>query len=397
MNEAFYLYLKNTIAPPSAAFINTELCRFFDTVFPHSHCEIYTRTAVMKTSVTCRALTQQAIQSGKYTFCAIDNIGYLSMPLFDEHSENACVLWVQNLPCTLTPEEEMLCVVELKDVLEKQLCEVFTKEKVQIPPHFISTLSYNMQMPLTVASAAVQLLQLKLEEANETLYKKEYKSKILTIRHAMQNAICGTNNFLKMQWLDAQKQIPILSPIELYGFFEDYCDFLEPLCKLRELKLETSCTLRAPMLFPCNEPILKWLFNELISNAIAHTSRGGTLSVCAEITDDAVCFIFKDTGVGISEENLPHIYEKFWQADTEPSTHPYGTGLGLYIAKKYTHLLGGTIEIISTKNVGTTVRLALPTQHVPSSQEVVQSVSRAALRHERYDAFLERMENFIMI
>ena len=98
----------------------------------------------------------------------------------------------------------------------------------------------------------------------------------------------------------------------------------------------------------------------VISNAINYTNKGGkvTLSVGAEGND--VFFKIADTGIGISQEDLPRVFERFFRVDKARSRAAGGTGLGLAIAKGYVEAHGGTINIESTVGVGTTINIVLP-------------------------------------
>jgi signal transduction histidine kinase len=92
------------------------------------------------------------------------------------------------------------------------------------------------------------------------------------------------------------------------------------------------------------------IVTNLIENAIKYTLPGGTVAVFAAAQDSAVRIDFKDTGVGISENDLPHIFERFYRCDRSRSQG--GVGLGLSLVKAYTESLNGTIDVESTLNQG---------------------------------------------
>ena len=103
------------------------------------------------------------------------------------------------------------------------------------------------------------------------------------------------------------------------------------------------------------------VLGNLLSNAFKFTPHGGTVELILEpMDDDAVLMRVHDTGAGIPPEQLPRIFEKFYQADNQRSARAAGSGLGLAIAKQIVEAHGGSILCESTPGVGTTFSIALP-------------------------------------
>src|SRR5215216_1261110 len=112
----------------------------------------------------------------------------------------------------------------------------------------------------------------------------------------------------------------------------------------------------------------------LLDNAIKYTPDGGSVTVRMEEEDGGVALAVSDTGVGISEDQLPLIFERFYRADSARGEE--GTGLGLSIARQIAEAHGGTIEVRSKVGVGSTFVLALPTQKpgpIPLTREIQDS------------------------
>jgi signal transduction histidine kinase len=104
------------------------------------------------------------------------------------------------------------------------------------------------------------------------------------------------------------------------------------------------------------------VLGNLLSNAFKFTPHGGSVELRLEPVDHAVLMEVHDTGAGIPPEQLPHIFEKFYQADNQRSARASGAGLGLAIAKQIVEAHGGTISCESTPGVGTTFSIVLPVQ-----------------------------------
>jgi signal transduction histidine kinase len=104
------------------------------------------------------------------------------------------------------------------------------------------------------------------------------------------------------------------------------------------------------------------VLGNLLSNAFKFTPRGGTVSLSFEAADSGVRIAVQDTGAGIPKDQLPRIFDKFYQADNQRAAGAAGTGLGLAIAKQIVDAHGGTITCDSTQGVGTTFTITLPTR-----------------------------------
>lgn len=102
----------------------------------------------------------------------------------------------------------------------------------------------------------------------------------------------------------------------------------------------------------------------IVDNACKYTPDGGSVSVTTRRSRDRVVIDVSDTGVGIPEEDLPNVFERFYRSDTSRSQETGGFGLGLAIAKHIVDVSGGTISVTSTVGSGTTFQISLPRQRV---------------------------------
>lgn len=105
---------------------------------------------------------------------------------------------------------------------------------------------------------------------------------------------------------------------------------------------------------------LRQAIGNLISNAIRHTGRGGSVGLLSFVVGDEVIIEVADTGTGIDPDDLPRLFERFWRAEKSRSRHAGGSGLGLSIVLQLAHAHGGTITVTSTPGVGSVFALRLP-------------------------------------
>jgi two-component system heavy metal sensor histidine kinase CusS len=99
----------------------------------------------------------------------------------------------------------------------------------------------------------------------------------------------------------------------------------------------------------------------LISNALAHCSQGGIVSLSARRQDKQICVEVRDTGTGIAAVALPHVFDRFFRADPARSRNSGGVGLGLAIVQQIAFMHGGQVKIDSHPGAGTKVSILLPT------------------------------------
>jgi two-component Ni(II)/redox sensor kinase NrsS len=109
-----------------------------------------------------------------------------------------------------------------------------------------------------------------------------------------------------------------------------------------------------------NESQLYRLFSNLIANAIQYSNLNGTVSISLMLQDrDAIAQI-RDKGIGIAEQDLPHIFDRFYRVNSDRSRTTGGSGLGLAIAKAIVHKHRGNIQVISELGKGSEFIIYLP-------------------------------------
>jgi signal transduction histidine kinase len=112
---------------------------------------------------------------------------------------------------------------------------------------------------------------------------------------------------------------------------------------------------------------LNQILINIINNACKYTDRG-SIEIGYSIKGDQLHFYVKDTGIGISEEQQEHLFERFMQVTLNNTPKREGTGLGLAITKTYLKMMGGNIQVRSTPNVGSTFSFYLPIEFVKEDE-----------------------------
>ncbi|WMW23887.1 ATP-binding protein [Methanolobus sediminis] len=124
-----------------------------------------------------------------------------------------------------------------------------------------------------------------------------------------------------------------------------------------ELKTEYS----SPLPFICgNSTYLKQVFSHILENALKFTPPDGLITVVASHEDKNIRIIVRDTGIGISKDEMPHIFKRFYQVDGSLTRRYGGNGLGLYLCKSVVEAHGGSIYAVSEVGKGTEIHVLLP-------------------------------------
>ena len=175
-----------------------------------------------------------------------------------------------------------------------------------------------------------------------------------------------------------------IRPIDLPAFVQELALSFEALAQQNQIDFQVETSPNMPLSIMGDADRLNEVIGNLLSNAFKFTPRGGRISLRAVPgrPDDQVVIEVCDTGVGIPEDQLPKVFEKFYQVENEAQPLSVGSGLGLAIAQEIVEAHGGTIAAESEVGEGTTFRVVLPvaypqtavrSPHVPSdSHEAVR-------------------------
>ena len=153
------------------------------------------------------------------------------------------------------------------------------------------------------------------------------------------------------------------APVNLADCLHDACKDGQILAEAKQLKLAENIDAQ-DLFVEGDSHALRRLFLILIDNAVKYTPPGRSVSVGLRQSNGSAVSEFRDTGIGISAEDLPHIFDRFYRADKARSREFGGVGLGLSIARWVAEAHGGSIEVQSTLAAGSIFRVFLPLLHV---------------------------------
>ena len=235
---------------------------------------------------------------------------------------------------------------------------------------FLNRMSHDIRTPLNGI-----LGMLDIAQKNETNPKAllECHEKMRTAAFHLKALV---NDVLDMQRMETDRFFLEQIPFDIREILDNCWSMLEAQASRLDITLKKikPGSLKYPYLI--GSPLhIRQIFMNLLSNAIKYNKPGGSISVHAKIIRQVhqnviYKFIISDTGIGISPEFQKHIFEPFAQEDTGARTIYKGTGLGMAIVHRLVQEIGGTIQLKSEKNVGSTFTLILPftiDEHQPSA------------------------------
>lgn len=234
-------------------------------------------------------------------------------------------------------------VVILYDITEMKNIEKIKKD-------FVVNISHELRTPLTAIKGFVETLEEEIDEKN-----RHY---VDIIRKHTDRLINIVKDLLTLSELEEKGTTLELEEVHLGNMMERVFKIFDPQMRekklMRELKVEDALPFIKADSFK-----LEQAFVNLIDNAVKYTEQG-KITLSLKQRDNQVMIEVEDTGIGIPDEHIPRIFERFYVVDKSRSKRLGGTGLGLSIVKHIVHLHNGTIDVKSTPNQGTTFSITLP-------------------------------------
>jgi signal transduction histidine kinase len=204
--------------------------------------------------------------------------------------------------------------------------------------------SHDLRNPLGSIVFSAALLDRATIDGEEGERVRKSAQTILRSADRMTRLIADLLDFAQIQ---VGKLAVELMPQDVEGLIRDSVEILRPLAATKDLKGVASAGLQVR----CDRERVLQILSNLVGNAIKFTPDGGSIFIEAQDTGREVRFSVRDTGQGISEEALPRIFDRFWQAQRK---HRAGIGLGLSIAKGLVEAHGGRLYVESKLGAGTT-------------------------------------------
>jgi signal transduction histidine kinase len=260
------------------------------------------------------------------------------------------------LPKPFTPDELRIIVRRALERRKLALeAETLRREKKLMEENFITMVSHQLRSPLVAIQQYFEVILAgmagRVDEAQ--------KSMILRARERLEGLLQLINDWLDMARIIRGQIVDKLKPIALDNLLEKQVEFMKPLAQEYGVRLELRSPGKESRVLGDGQS-LEQAFSNLINNAIKYNKPGGSVTVSLREDDGALVVDVADTGIGISHEHLPLIFDQFYRVSRREDQKVRGTGLGLAIAKKIVEAHNGTIEVASEPGEGSTFSVRLP-------------------------------------
>ena len=218
---------------------------------------------------------------------------------------------------------------------------------------FTSDASHELRTPIAIIRATAEIALRR--ERSET----DYRRSLQRIEIESERMTQLLEDLLFLARSEAPAVLAKMAPVDLRTIVADVCTEIEPLAAKKGVSLRSTLC-EGDLALIGREPALRRLVLVLLDNALKYTLEGGTIEVRAQCRQQNVVLSVHDSGIGIPEDALPHIFERFFRADASRSRESGGYGLGLAIAQTIARQHSGFIVAESVINAGSEFRVVLP-------------------------------------
>lgn len=261
------------------------------------------------------------------------------------------VVWIITLLRRFDLQEIMTKNQQMLALKDQQMNLELETRKTTLLRHFIQDISHDLKTPISVIKTSLYILQRQVPA--------EHHNRLTLIDQQAEYLNQIIEDLISMSRLDEITALEMY-PVDINAMLMDICKQLTVTLQDKNHTLKVAY---ADGLMPIlgDEPELRRCFLNLIQNAIAYTPEGGTITVKSSVDGKYIQVDIEDTGIGISEDELPLVFERFYRVDKARTlTHHGGSGLGLAIVNRVVELHHGEINVTSTPDQGSIFSVRLP-------------------------------------
>ena len=234
----------------------------------------------------------------------------------------------------------------------------------QAKTEFLSRMSHELRTPLNAVLGFSQLLK---SEAGDSLSERQ-SAQLASIHQAGWHLLALINDVLDVSLIEAGRLEVNPSAVPLTGLLDDVLALLRTSADRQGVVMH-ALYLGQPPAQVWGDPVrVRQVLLNVVSNAVKYNRPGGSVSLSVALSAREVCVQVSDTGLGMTSEQLAHLYEPFNRLGREQG-HIEGTGIGMALTRQLVQLMQGTIEVDSTPELGSTVRVTLPAVHAAPAAE----------------------------
>jgi len=256
--------------------------------------------------------------------------------------------------------DKPLNLLQLETAVEKSLARRRLKEEVaglkqldRYKSNFLSLISHKLRTPITAISLFLQNVEKGVYDPDDEVFRRNIK----LVNNEVEYLGRLVSDLLSFSQVMEGNESLNLEPCDLNGIITEIVNELQ-----RREGITTEFTASPVPLLHLDRSKITFAFQQIIENAYKFTGDAGCVSIALCSAGDTVRMAVTDTGIGIARQELAKVFEKFYQADPDNAGKVRGFGLGLFYARELVRRHGGSIDIDSEPQRGSTVTVTLPLQ-----------------------------------
>lgn len=250
-----------------------------------------------------------------------------------------------------------ICFNRMADTLVDNMKEIQKTDRLR--RELVANVSHDLRSPIASIQGYLETIQMK----GESITKEELHNYFDTVLSNTKKLNRLIDDLFELSKLDAEEVTPNLEHVSMAELIQDLVQQFRPIAEKKGVKLEAEFPKKPNVLIEADISLMNRALTNLIDNAIQHTPSNGVVTISTVKSGRDFVLEITDTGNGIPEGDLPHIFDRFYQADKSRSENQ-GAGLGLAIAQKILRLHGAEVVVNSKLNEGTTFRVAIPADNL---------------------------------
>jgi signal transduction histidine kinase/ligand-binding sensor domain-containing protein/DNA-binding NarL/FixJ family response regulator len=239
------------------------------------------------------------------------------------------------------------------------------KELDEVKTKLYTNITHEFRTPLTVILGMAQQVF-----DNPKVHFREGLNMI--IRNG-QNLLTLVNQMLDLSKLESGKLVLHYQRADIVSFLRYIVESFHSLAENKGIQLHFMPD-SEPLIMDFDEVRLQQVVSNILSNAVKFTPKGGHVYVSSYINNDRFILKIKDTGIGITEADLPLIFDRFYQSDGTHTRQGEGTGIGLALTRELVKIMGGSITVKSNKGKGTEFEVSFPFWQILNFEEKSQKM-----------------------
>ena len=260
------------------------------------------------------------------------------------------------LPKPFTPDELRIIIgraLERRKLAQE--AETLRREKKLMEENFITMVSHQLRSPLVAIQQYFEVILAGMAGRVEDAQKEM----IVRAKERLGSLLQLINDWLDMARISRGQIVDKLGPVALDKLLEKQVEFMRPLAQEFKVRLDLRPAEGKALVLGDGQS-LEQVFSNLITNAIKYNRPDGSVILSVREEESEIVTEVADTGVGISKEHLPFIFDQFYRVHRREDQKIKGTGLGLAISKKIVEAHNGSIRVTSEEGQGTTFSVRLP-------------------------------------